>query len=166
MATLKIMFHLWQTIQTMAIDQETEMTDAEIDDFLSRHETGVLSLARTDDPYAIPISYGYDDNERAFYMRLVSTPESEKRQFLESTPAARLVIYDEAESSYRSIIATGELESIEPAALTPDEIAQYGDAKRPLFEIWAQGKKSLDIELYRLVPETLNGRRTEVNREE
>lgn len=44
----------------MAIDQETEMTDAEIDDFLGQHETGVLSLARTDDPYAIPISYGYD----------------------------------------------------------------------------------------------------------
>ena len=149
----------------MAIDQETEMTDAEIDDFLSRRETGVLSLARTDEPYAIPISYGYDD-EREFYMRLVSTPDSEKRQFLESSPAARLVVYDEADSTYRSIIATGELESIEPAALTPAEIAQYGEAKRPLFEIWAQGKKSLDIELYRLVPETLNGRRTEVDREE
>ncbi|WP_408959395.1 pyridoxamine 5'-phosphate oxidase family protein [Natrinema sp. 74] len=149
----------------MAIDQETEMTDAEIDDFLSRHETGVLSLARTNKPYAIPISYGYGDDERAFYMRLVSTPDSEKRQFLESTPQARLVVYDETGSSYRSIIATGDLESIEPADLTPDEIAQYGAAKRPLFEIWAEGKDSLNIELYRLVPETLNGRRTEVDRE-
>ncbi|ELY77435.1 pyridoxamine 5'-phosphate oxidase family protein [Natrinema gari] len=150
----------------MAIDQETEMTDAEIDDFLSRHETGVLSLARTDEPYAIPISYGYDADDRAFYMRMVSTPESEKRQFLESEPKARLVVYDEADSAYRSIIATGSLQSIEPSALTPDEIAQYGDAKRPLFEIWADGKDALDIELYRLTPATLNGRRTEINREE
>ncbi|WP_254522457.1 pyridoxamine 5'-phosphate oxidase family protein [Natrinema caseinilyticum] len=149
----------------MAIDQETEMTDAEIDDFLSRRETGVLSLARTDEPYAIPISYGYDDDEREFYMRLVSTPDSEKRQFLESSPQARLVVYDEAGSTYRSVIATGGLESIEPAALTPGEIAQYGEAKRPLFEIWAKGKKSLDIELYRLEPTTLNGRRTDVDRE-
>lgn len=149
----------------MAIDQETEMTDAEIDDFLSRRETGVLSLARTDDPYAIPISYGYDDDEREFYMRLVSTPDSEKRQFLESTPAARLVVYDEADSTYRSVIATGELESIEPAELTPDEIAQYGEAKRPLFEIWAEGKDALNIELYRFVPDSLNGRRTVVDRE-
>ncbi|PGF15341.1 pyridoxamine 5-phosphate oxidase [Natrinema sp. CBA1119] len=150
----------------MAIDQETEMTDAEIDDFLSRRETGVLSLARTDEPYAIPISYGYDDGEREFYMRMVSTPDSEKRQFLESAPEARLVVYDEADSTYRSVIATGSLESIEPSKLTPEEIAQYGNAKRPLFEIWAEGKDALNIELYRLTPTTLNGRRTEVDREE
>ena len=148
----------------MAIEQETEMTDAEIDDFLSRHETGVLSLARGDEPYAIPISYGYDDDKREFYMRLVSTPESEKRQFLESSPQARLVVYDETELSYRSIIATGSLESIDPAALTPEEIAQYGEAKRPLFELWADGKEDLRIELYRLEPATLNGRLTEIDR--
>ncbi|WP_226005493.1 pyridoxamine 5'-phosphate oxidase family protein [Natrinema salinisoli] len=150
----------------MAIDQETEMTDGEIDDFLSRHETGVLSLARTDEPYAIPISYGYDDDEREFYMRMVSTPDSEKRQFLESTPQARLVVYDEVDSTYRSVIATGDLESIEPSELTPEQIAQYGEAKRPLFEIWADGKDALNIELYRLAPATLGGRRTEIDREE
>ncbi|ELY58945.1 pyridoxamine 5'-phosphate oxidase-related FMN- binding protein [Natronolimnohabitans innermongolicus JCM 12255] len=142
------------------------MTDAEIDEFLRQRETGVLSLARTDDPYAIPISYGYDDAEQVFYMRLVSTPESEKREFLESSPAARLVIYDEADSTYRSVIASGTLEDIPPAELTPDQIAQYGEAKRPLFEIWAQGKQDLDIELYQLDPESLSGRRTEVDRAE
>ncbi len=148
----------------MAIDKETEMTDAEVDEFLGHRETGVLSLARADDPYAIPISYGFDEENRVFYMRLVSTPDSEKRSFLESTPLARLVIYDEAESSYQSVIANGTLESIEPSELTPDQIAQYGDARRPLFEIWAEGKDALDIELYKLDPETLNGRRIEVDR--
>ncbi len=166
MATIKTVFLLARDTETMAIDQETEMSDAEIDDFLGQHETGVLSLARTDDPYAIPISYGYDEDEREFYMRLVSTPESEKREFLESSPGARLVVYDEVASTYRSVIATGSLENIPPAELTPEQIAQYGDAKRPLFEIWAQGKKDLDIELYRLEPESLSGRRTDVDREE
>ncbi|OVE83774.1 pyridoxamine 5'-phosphate oxidase family protein [Natronolimnobius baerhuensis] len=148
----------------MAIDTETDMTDEEIDTFLGGHETGVLSLARTDDPYAIPISYGYDDENREIYMRLVSTPDSEKREFLNSTPDARLVVYDESDATYRSVIAVGTLEEINPADLTPDQIAQYGDAKRPLFEIWAEGKKDLDIELYRFVPDTLNGRRTEIDR--
>lgn len=142
------------------------MTDAAIDAFLARHETGVLSLARTDEPYAIPISYGYDDENRAFYMRLVSTPESEKRQFLDTAPSARLVVYDEQDSSYRSVIATGTLENIPPAELTPEQIAQYGDARRPLFEIWAQQKDELDIELYRLTLDSLNGRRTDVDRGE
>ncbi|SDQ28533.1 pyridoxamine 5'-phosphate oxidase family protein [Natronobacterium texcoconense] len=149
----------------MAIDQETEMTDAEIDDFLSCHETGVLSLARENEPYSIPISYGYDEENQSFYMRLVSTPESEKREFLDSTPESRLVIYDDSGSTYRSVVATGTLENIPPAELTPDQIAQYGDAQRPLFEIWAQAKKDLNIELYRLAPETLEGRRTVVDRE-
>lgn len=150
----------------MAIDQETDMTDAEVDDFLSRHETGVLSLARTDEPYSIPISYGYDEDERAFYMRLVSTPNSEKREFLESSPRTRLVVYDDREETYRSVIAEGVLEDIPPSELTPDQIAQYGDTKRPLFEIWAQGKEELDIELYRLEPDSISGRRTVVDRGE
>ncbi|RQG88892.1 pyridoxamine 5'-phosphate oxidase family protein [Natrarchaeobius halalkaliphilus] len=150
----------------MAINQEVEMTDAEIDEFLGRNETGVLSLARSDDPYAIPISYGYDASERAIYLRLVSTAESEKRDFLDSEPDARLVVYDEAQSTYRSVIATGALCNIPPSELTPNEIAQYGQAKRPLFEIWAQGTDELDIELYRLAPVSLEGRRTDVEREE
>lgn len=166
MTTIKSVFTLSRCTETMAIDQETEMTDAAIDQFLARHETGVLSLARTDDPYAIPISYGYDDENRVFYMRLVSTPESEKRQFLDAAPSARLVIYDEQDSSYRSVIATGTLENIPPAELTAEQIAQYGDARRPLFEIWAQQKDELDIELYRLTPDSINGRRTDIDRGE
>ncbi|MFW5974044.1 MAG: pyridoxamine 5'-phosphate oxidase family protein, partial [Natrialbaceae archaeon] len=65
----------------MSLAQETEMSASEIDDFLSDNETGVLSLARDNEPYAIPISYGYDAETTAFYMRLVSTPDSEKREF-------------------------------------------------------------------------------------
>lgn len=148
----------------MVIDQETAMTDEAVDAFLGTHETGVLSLAREDDPYAIPISYGYDSTDRVVYLRLVSTPESEKRQFLDSSPSARLVVYDEQDETYRSVVATGPLEAIPPAELTPEQIAQYGDAKRPLFEIWARDKQDLDIELYRLEPESLSGRRTDIDR--
>ncbi|WP_254767922.1 pyridoxamine 5'-phosphate oxidase family protein [Salinilacihabitans rarus] len=149
----------------MSIEQETEMTDSEIDALLSRHETGVLALARSDEPYAIPISYGYDPDDRTFYMRLVSTPESEKRRFLASSPAVRLVVYETGEEVYRSVVATGDLEGIPPAELTADQIVQYGEARRPLFEIWAETKRDLDIELYTLSPETLTGRRTVVDRE-
>lgn len=150
----------------MAIDNESEMTDGEIDGFLSRHETGVLSLAREDDPYAIPISYGYDSDARAFYLRLVSTPESEKRTFLASAPDARLVVYERDGETYRSVVAVGSLEVIEPTDLTPNQIEQYGDAKRPLFEIWAESKRDLDIELYELSPGSLSGRLVEIDREE
>ncbi|OYR85090.1 hypothetical protein DJ71_08030, partial [Halorubrum sp. E3] len=44
-------------------------------------------------------------------------------------------------------------------------IAQYGEARRPLFEIWADDKPDLDIELYRFEPETLTGRTVVVERD-
>ncbi len=155
----------------MVLAEETEMTESEINEVLSRHETGVLALAQADEPYAIPISYGYNADGQTFYMRLVSLPESEKRAFLDSSPEARLVVYEEvrgeeteATEIYRSIVATGSLEEIDPADLTVEHIEQYGEAKRPLFEIWGRSKQDLDIKLYELEPETLSGRRTAVDR--
>ena len=142
----------------MGLDAQTVLPEAEIDDLLERRETGVLSLARADEPYSIPISYGYDATERAFYFRLVSTPASEKRQFLTSSPSCRIVVYEEADPVYRSVVASGDLETVDPSDLTPERIAQYGKAKRPLFEIWSEAKADLDIQLFVLDPEDLEGR--------
>ncbi|WIV67732.1 pyridoxamine 5'-phosphate oxidase family protein [Natrialbaceae archaeon AArc-T1-2] len=150
----------------MSHAEETAMTATEIDSCLGRHETGVLGLARDDEPYAIPISYGYDADERTVYLRLVSTPDSEKRRFLGSRPRARLVVYDRAETEpiYRSAVAAGPLEELPPEELTVDHVEQYGDAKRPLFEIWGEPTADLDIRLYELEPDELSGRRVEIDR--
>ncbi len=165
MTIVKASLPLTPCTVTMSIDQEAEMSTEEIDTFLGNQETGVLSLARADTPYAIPISYGYDGTSRRFYMRLVSTPESEKREFLASAPEARLVVYDNEGATYRSVVAIGTLEAIPPSDLTAERIEQYGRAKRPLFEIWAESKPDLDIELYELAPDHLSGRRTEIDLE-
>lgn len=150
----------------MTLARETEMAPSEVDDFLGDRETGVLSLAREEIPYSIPISYGYDADSRTFYLRLVSTPESDKRAFLDSSPEARLVVYDdEGETVYQSVVASGRLESIAPEELSIDQIEQYGSAKRPLFEIWGMGKDDLEIELYEFQPTELSGRKTTVDRE-
>ncbi|ELZ58519.1 MULTISPECIES: pyridoxamine 5'-phosphate oxidase family protein [Halorubrum] len=150
----------------MATNSEVEMSPAEVDAFLSRHETGVLALARDDAPYAIPISYGYDADDRALFLRLVSTPDSEKREFLASTPRARVVVYEDEGDEYASVVGVGTLERVDLDELTPETIAQYGEARRPLFEIWADDKPDLDIELYRFAPETLTGRTVVVERDE
>ncbi|MXR19604.1 pyridoxamine 5'-phosphate oxidase family protein [Halobacterium bonnevillei] len=147
----------------MALEKQTEMSQSETDALLGRHETGVLSLARDDDPYAIPISYGYDADERTFYLRLVSTPDSEKRKFLSSNPDARLVVYEEAEPTYRSVVVTGELVEVPRDAMTVEHIEQYGDAKRPLFEIWGDSKPELDIKLYELRTDSISGRHIELS---
>lgn len=147
----------------MVLDRQTEMGDGETDALLERHETGVLALARGDEPYAIPVSYGYDAEKRRFYLRLVSTPESEKRRVFTSSPHARLVVYEEAGDTYRSVVAVGTLEEIDRAELTVEHVEQYGDAKRPLFEIWGESKRDLDVDLYQLDPDELSGRRIEID---
>jgi hypothetical protein len=150
----------------MTTNSEVEMTDAEVDAFLSRHETGVLSLARDETPYAIPISYGFDEESRDAFLRLVSTPESEKAEFLASSPRARIVVYDEdeEEDTYESVVGVGTLQQVDLDELTPETISQYGETRRPLFEIWADGKPDLDIDLYRFVPDRLTGRAVVVDR--
>jgi len=146
----------------MTVEQQTVMTGAETDALLGRHETGVLSLAREDEPYAVPISYGYDAESRQFCMRLVSTPESRKRRFLTDSPRARFVVYEECETTYRSVIADGRLERLPKSELTPDHVERYGAAKRPLFEMWGEPKEELTIDLYELDPDELSGRRIDV----
>ena len=149
----------------MATNSEVELSDAEVDAFLARHETGVLSLARDETPYAIPISYGFDEASRDAYLRLVSTPDSEKREFLGSHPEARIVVYDEDGDEYTSVVGVGTLRRVDLDELTPESIAQYGETRRPLFEIWADGKPDLDIDLYRFVPDRLTGRTVVVDRD-
>lgn len=150
----------------MALDQQTEMAPGEIAELLARHETGVLSLANENEPYAIPISYGYDPDAERFYFRLVSTPESEKRAFLTSSPGARIVVYEEADTTYRSVVAEGVLQRIDPDEMSVDQIVQYGDAKRPLFEIWGKSKRDLDIQLYQLDTDSIGGRRIDLDEAE
>ncbi|MFC6722288.1 pyridoxamine 5'-phosphate oxidase family protein [Halobacteriaceae archaeon SHR40] len=152
----------------MSLATETEMSRSEVDDFLSNTETGVISLAQEDDPYSLPISYGYDADAGIFYMRLVSTPDSQKRAFLGSEPQVRLVVYDENDDGtlYRSVVAAGVLDEIDPTEMSIEEIEQYGETRRPLFEIWGAEKDELDIQLYRLDPSELTGRRTEIDRDD
>jgi nitroimidazol reductase NimA-like FMN-containing flavoprotein (pyridoxamine 5'-phosphate oxidase superfamily) len=148
----------------MLLDKETVLSDGEIDSMFGRHETGVLSLARDGEPYAVPISYGYDADERLFYLRLVSNPESEKRAFLSSTSAARLVVYEEDDPVYSSVVAIGSLDEISRDELTVEHLEQYGEAKRPLFEIWGNSLPDLNVRLYQLDPDELSGRRAEMER--
>jgi nitroimidazol reductase NimA-like FMN-containing flavoprotein (pyridoxamine 5'-phosphate oxidase superfamily) len=150
----------------MGLKEQTEMEASAVDELLGDHETGVLSLARDDAPYAIPISYGYDAPNRRFYLRLVSTPESAKRKYLTSSPKAHLVVYEEGDDTYRSIIAKGTLEAVPREELTVEHIEQYGAAKRPLFEVWANPKPDLDVGLYRLDTTELTGRKIVVDRED
>lgn len=140
----------------MGTRQYDELGQDAISEMLGRNETGVLALARSDDPYAIPVSYGYDGVDRRLYLQLVSTADSEKQRFLGATTPARLVVSEQRDGDYTSVIADGTLRKVFRDELSVEQIHQYGGSKRPLLEAWGEGE---DIDLYELDPETLTGRR-------
>lgn len=143
----------------MGTNDGVEMSDAAVDGLLSRHGTGVIALASGDVPYAVPVSYGYDAETRELYLRLVATPESEKREFLGSDPDARIVVREERGDEHASVVGVGVLHRVDLDELTPPTVARYGETRRPLFEVWADETPDLDIRLYRFVPDRLTGRR-------
>lgn len=146
----------------MTIHTQVSMTDDEIDEFLSERQTAVLALAYANQPYAIPITYRFDPDRRRFYFRLIYPTGSEKHKFRPGLGEARLVVYDEVEPLYRSVMAIGQPRELRDADITAEQIVQFGKTSRPLFEMWAQPKSDLDIRLYELDPDTLTGRRIDV----
>ena len=141
---------------------ETHLSDADIDRVLKENETGVLALARENHPYATPVSYGYDSEKRRLYLRFVAPAKSDKGRLLDSATEATLVVYASDGTWVSSVIARGQLEIIGPEELTEEEIINFGKAQKPRFDMWQEQLSELDIQLIRIEPTKLTGRRLPV----
>jgi hypothetical protein len=79
--------------------------------FLGERGHGVLSLSRDGTGYGVPLSYGYDEGNHRCIFQLLGVNGSRKEQFLESTEAASLTVYDyfPEDGGWRSAIASGPI---------------------------------------------------------
>lgn len=142
----------------MTKDRTVAMETDDIDEFLGSGGTGVLSMARRNVPYSVPISYGYDPDERVFYLRLGDTPDSEKRAFIEATETARLVVHEQVDDTWTSVIATGGLTEVSGEELNANVATRLREAERPLFEIWDEPSEEITLVITRLSVDSLTGR--------
>lgn len=143
----------------MEDSRSVEMDADEITEFLRARGTAVLSLAEDDEPYAVPVSYGYGDEEGCFYLRLGYREGSEKPSFLEASDYARIVVYDRTPEGWKSVIATGELTELSHADLTAELVEQLSKAELPHFEMWEMPKEELDFTIHRLDVDEVTGRK-------
>lgn len=150
----------------MTITQQAAMSEEEIYDFLDTHQTAVMSLSGEAGPYAVPITYRFDTETETFYFRLVFPRRSKKREFLPEIPECLLVSYEEDDPVYQSVMARGTPQEIREENITPEHVAKLGETSRPLFEMWAQSRKSLDIRLYEMEAVELTGRRIDTELDE
>lgn len=135
------------------------MEDEELADFLGRGGTGVLSFATDagEPPYALPVSYGYDDAHGGFYFRLAVPGDSEKAPVLDRP--VTFVAYEETDAGWRSAVATGELQEVTDDEYDSSALQSMWAVEIPLFEMFERPTRELGFRYFRLVPDQLTGRK-------
>lgn len=130
------------------------MDETAVEEHLSRAETGVLSLAKGDEAYGVPVHVHFDDGE--VFVRLGEHEDSEKFEFLEATTSASLVVYDASDEESWSVLLRGQLvREGEPSAGSLNE--RFGPMR-----IFGEAVQDLKAVLYRFDAGSVTGRRTPV----
>jgi len=136
------------------------MDQSGIEAFLGPGGTCVLAVGGEPEPYAVPVSYVYDRDAGQFYLRLGTTPDSEKAPHVAEGARARVVVYDVEGDRGHSVIADGTLDPVATEDLTPDLVETLADGEFPRFELWPEEKADIDFTVVRLDPDSLTGRRS------
>ena len=129
------------------------MDETELEGKLRDADTGVLSIARDSDSYAIPVSFHYD-GERLL-LRFGVEEGGEKMPFMEGTGTASFVVYEAAGDESWSILVRGHLE---PASESLDDAA-INERFVPL-RVFGESISDVEPELYELRMESVTGRKT------
>ncbi|ELZ24049.1 pyridoxamine 5'-phosphate oxidase family protein [Natrinema limicola] len=136
-----------------------QMSDDEIADFLGRGGTGVLSFAPESDepPVSIPVSYGYNADEKRLYYQL-STPEDSRKSDLIDQPVS-FVVYGRSDGKWESVIATGTLDDIEEKPYESSAVQGMWAIQIPHVDIFERPRDEVTFHFFSLDPDTLTGRK-------
>jgi len=133
------------------------MAEDDVDSLLTVADHGVLGLARGDEPYTIPVSFGYDDGD-VFFAFVRATPDSEKFEFVENGRTARLLVTDiKARFDWQSVAVTGPVEAV---SVTDRNWARLVDAldDNPWFSTaFEEDERVEGVQGWRLVPDEVEG---------
>ncbi|MFC6863062.1 pyridoxamine 5'-phosphate oxidase family protein [Halomicroarcula sp. GCM10025817] len=142
----------------MAPTEATTLTRTESDALLDRHETAVLSLTDSAEPYATPAAYGYEADACRFFLRPTPPRQTERRAVLATDPRARVIVYEAAPPVYWSVVAVGTLQEVSRSELSVEHREQCPRVRR---EPGARDRPKLKRRLYELEPTAVSGRRVE-----
>ena len=138
--------------------QSTELDDEEISSLLGTGGVGVISFASGNEPYSIPISYGYDSSAESIYLRFGFAPDSEKRAIIDDGVTASLVVMADSMHGWQSVVARGPIRKVTEMALDPQAAESVRKVNIPYVTIYDKHASELEFELYRLEPESITGR--------
>ena len=138
-----------------------DMTPAETHALLRRQHFGHLGCAREGQPYVVPMNYAYDGTDLYFF-----TTEGMKTRFIDSNPQVCLQVEEVTDSTHwRSVMVTGlatQLTKSEDMQRAMKLITERNPSLTPAIsatslDAWG---RAVDIALYRITPEIIDGRQT------
>jgi len=137
------------------------MSPAEMHELLQRERFGHLGCARDSRPYVVPMHYAYDGKELYFF-----TTQGMKTQYIDANPHVCLQVEEITDSTHwRSIMVTGratEITNHEEMQRAMKFITERNPSLTPAIsatQVDAIGR-AVDIALYRITPEIIDGRQT------
>ncbi len=132
-----------------------------VDRFLGNGGTGVLSLSTPGDepPDAVPVSYGYDAEDRVFYFR-ISVGHADEPGELAGRPVT-FVAYGTGgeEERWCSAIARGRLQNVDEAGIATETLAEMERIDIPLVDVFEEPLRMVSFDFFRLDPDEFTGRR-------
>jgi nitroimidazol reductase NimA-like FMN-containing flavoprotein (pyridoxamine 5'-phosphate oxidase superfamily) len=138
-----------------------DMSPADMHALLQRQNFGHLGCARDARPYVVPMHYAYDGKELFFL-----TTEGMKTQFIEANPQVCLQVEEITDTTHwRSVMVIGraiELTKQDETQRAMKFITDRNPSLTPAInatQVDSLGRE-VDIALYRITPEVIDGRQT------
>lgn len=143
----------------MTEDNSIEMDEQARDTLLDVGGTGVISLstAEPESPHSIPVSYGYDSETETFYFRLAAESDTTKGPMTDRP--VTFVTYTEEDGRWQSVVAQGQLEPTGDEDIATETLEGLERVEIPYVDIFGKPISEVTFRFYRLVPETLTGRK-------
>lgn len=139
-----------------------QLDDTEIEATLTEVGLGVLSLVDGDQPYGIPVSFGYADGEVSFMLQFNTSTESRKLGALSTNPRACLTVYQHDPGPpevWRSVVITGELFEQSPDKEGEAFFALADNAAfAPDYNVFDAPVDQLDLRFFGLDSDDVSGR--------
>jgi len=138
-----------------------DMSPAEMHALLQRESFGHLGCARDGRPYVVPMHYAYDGKELYFF-----TTEGMKTQFIQVNPQVCLQVEEVTDSTHwKSVMVIGratEVTENEERQHAIKFITERNPSLTPAISATQLDSlgRAVDIALYRITPEIIDGRQT------
>lgn len=141
----------------MSDSTATEMEAVEIVDFLETQQTGVLSMAKESDGYAVPVSFVYDDAGPHVYLRLGYAAGSQKRKYLDATEHVSFVVYADTDEGWKSVVIQGRAEALSTSTLDSSVTEAVHDLDIPFMQVHKRPTQEMEFSIVRIVITNMSG---------